>query len=129
MDASLIVSIVLALIGISGTIYTGWKAGETTLEKTNYDNAKSIYEQYQQLNADLKQEIKNNEEKNKAFAKEIEELRDMIKDMQTKFKEREVFWEREVELRDDRIEELEFIIIEKDKVITELEKGIVLDDG
>lgn len=129
MDASLIVSIVLALIGISGTIYTGWKAGETTLEKTNYDNAKSIYEQYQQLNADLKQEIKNNEEKNKAFAKEIEELRDMITDMQTKLKEREVFWEREVELRDDRIEELEFIIIEKDKVITELEKGIVLDDG
>lgn len=123
MDASLIVSIILALIGISGTIYTGWKAGETTLEKTNYDNAKSIYEQYQQLNADLKQEIKNNEEKNKAFAKEIEELRGMITDMQTKFREREVFWEREVELRDDRIEELEFIIIEKDKVITELEKG------
>ena len=120
----MITAIVVAVLSSAATGYVAKKGSETTLQKTNYDNATNIYDQYRQLNEDLKREI---DEKNAYFTKQIEELRQMINEMEVKFQEREAFLEREIEIRDDRIEELEIIIVTKDELISELRKGVNVD--
>ena len=117
----MITAIVVAVLSSAATGYVAKKGSETTLQKTNYDNATNIYDQYRQLNEDLKREI---DEKNAYFTKQIEELRQMINEMEVKFQEREAFLEREIEIRDDRIEELEIIIETKDELIVSLNQRI-----
>lgn len=128
MPNGAVVSVILAIIGISGTLYTAYKASTTTLAKTNYENATALYEQYKSLNDDLRKDLKEessrNEETKKELQNQINELQKEITKMKNEFKERENFLEREIELRDDRIEELEIIIVQKDGIIATLKGEI-----
>lgn len=117
MNASLYVSIILALIGIGGTGYTAWKANNTTLERTNFENAKDIYAEYKQLNEDLKSEIRKNDERSLLVDQQLRDLQGQIREMEKQFKIREQFLEHEIELRDIRIATLE---VENNTLRTEL---------
>lgn len=111
MNTGAWVSIVVAVIGVVGVAYTAIKASKTTLARTNYENAEALYKQYQSVNAEIKEDFKNdrirNEENTKRLEGEIKTLREELKNTTSQFKERETYLENEIEKREDRIDELE----------------------
>lgn len=141
MNTGAWVSIIVAVITVVGVLYTAIKASKTTLAKTNYENAEALYKQYQSVNAEIKEDFKNdrvrNEENTKRLEGEIKSLRDELKNTTSQFKERETYLENEIEKREDRIDELEhklniaevanlnkdIIIAEHVKQIAQFERG------
>lgn len=111
MNTGAWVSIIIAVITVIGVLYTAIKASKTTLAKTNYENAEALYKQYQSVNAEIKEDFKNdrlrNEQNTKRLEGEISTLREELKNTTSQFKERETYLENEIEKREDRIDELE----------------------
>lgn len=111
MDWQTIASIVIALIGAVATIFAAIKSSKVTLERTNIQNAKEIYDEYRQLQIDTKVELKSERERNEEYRKstsiKVSDLENLIRDLQYQMRTKEEFYQKEISVRDARIVELE----------------------
>ena len=111
------IPIIVAAISISGTVIIGRWANETTLTNTNIDNANSLYDQYSKMNSDLRNEVSE-------LRDELKKMREEIKTIKKSHSEKETFYENQIDLKDDEIEKLNDVIVEKDVIITDLKGGL-----
>jgi TolA-binding protein len=108
-----------AMAAVLGSIVTAF--GLYMIAKLNtrggtVQSALDLQKRYEEIN-------KENAKEMKEMRMELNELKEKINDMQKQFDEKESFYKYELEKKDDRIDELEDIIVDKDTIIKELKGG------
>lgn len=102
MDWQTIASIVIALIGAIATIFAAIKSSKVTLERTNIQNAKEIYDEYRQLQIDTKVELKSERERNEEYRKstsiKMGDLENLVRDLQYQMRTKEEFYQKEIDI-------------------------------
>lgn len=101
MEWQTVASIVVALIGAIATIFAAIKSSKVTLERTNIQNAKEIYEEYRQMQIDTKVELKAERERNEEYRKstntKVSDLENLIRDLQYQMRTKEEFYQKEID--------------------------------
>ena len=108
-----ITPILVAIVGVVGTILVGRWTKKTTLEETNYKNAEKLYLRYESLNEDLRKEIKSLQSK-------MDEMEKTMQSMQKDFNKDQEYFKEKNEQQNRVIDELNHSINEKDNLIKEL---------
>lgn len=102
MEWQMVVSIVVALIGAIATIFAAIKSSKVTLERTNIQNAKEIYDEYRQLQIDTKVELKSERERNEEYRKstsiKMGDLENLVRDLQYQMRTKEEFYQKEIDI-------------------------------
>lgn len=110
-----ITPILVAIVGVVGTIMVGRWTKKTTLEETNYKNAEKLYLRYESLNENLRKEIKSLQDK-------IDVMESTMQNMQKEFSKEQEYFKGKNDQQNRVIDELNHSINEKDTRIKELEK-------
>lgn len=107
-----LVSIGTALIG---GVFLVWVA-KTNTKGSTVQSALDLQKRYEEINKENALEMKEMRIK-------MDSLEKQVRDMQRQFEEKENYYKSELEKKDDKIDELEIIIVDKDLLIQELKGG------
>lgn len=121
------IPVLTAILGVVGTLLTSRWTNNTTLTKTNIENAMKFYKKYEDLNKQLKEKVDSQEDKISQMEDKMDQMERKMELMEREFEKERAYYEQQIEDRDEIIEEKEVIIerlneqlIEKDKTIKKL---------
>lgn len=121
MNGETFIGVFIALISASGLFAVAKVNTSGINQSSTVKSALELQARYEEINTNLTQDIKN---LNIDFNVKIKSLENQIEDMKKQFEEKETYYKIELERKDELIEELEIVIVEKDMIIEEL-KGEV----
>lgn len=121
MESSVIAGILTSIIGgvfLYLVAKVNTKAGN---EAATVESALKLQKRYEEMYDDLELDVSKMKTE---FNSKIEKLHEEMKEMKKQFDEKETYYKSELEKKDDRIDELEGIIIVKDGIIATLKGEI-----
>lgn len=121
MSGETLVGVFIALISASGLFAVAKVNTSGSNQSSTVKSALELQARYEEINTTLTQDIKD---LNTSFNLKIKSLEAEIDDMKKQFQEKETYYVIELEKKDEIIEELEIVIVEKDMIIDELKGGV-----
>jgi len=127
MNGEVLASIIGAILGAGGLAWSTkikTKAGDAA---SSVESALKLQKRYEDINTNITAEMKTmKEEFNEKINNLTKEFQDEMKDIKQQFEQKENYYKSEIETRDDRIDELEGIIVSKNNIIARyIERGTI----
>lgn len=116
MESGVIAGIVTSFISVIGLYLVAKVNTNGSNKSSTVESALALQKRYAEMNEGLVLDVEK-------LRIDMIDLNDKIKDMEKKFQEKETYYVIELEKKDEIIENLEIVIVEKDMVIDELKGG------
>lgn len=117
MESGVIAGIVTSFISVIGLYLVAKVNTNGSNKSSTVESALALQKRYAEMNEGLVLDVEK-------LRIDMNGLTEKIKDLETKLEENEMYYKIELEKKDEIIEELEIVIVEKDMIIDELKGGV-----